>query len=217
MLQRYEEWTDPTWCHTRDWRSIRDAIRRRTTEWESRLHPLLAKKVDISPIIGMLNRSDERLYTMIWKNGWLMDSVPELQYYDTPRPPVEYNSSADEGDEDEEADQTDARDSVDTADEENAADEVDSANEPADDDDDLATRNHEAFTGIEWPTSDGRAENETIICDESSWNEYGGQWNEAVDHNQTSQAEFGEIDAKGNGCWVSSSYVDGAGDRKVTW
>ncbi|KAI4188395.1 MAG: hypothetical protein L6R41_002178 [Letrouitia leprolyta] len=194
LVRKYEEWTDLAWCHTRDWRSIRDKIKRRITEWESRLHPLLAKKVCISPVIAMLLRSDERMYTMIRKNGWSMDSEPKSHYYDTPRPPVEYESSEDEAGKGDEADEAHHAD---------ATDEVEAAEVNADD----HTGDYEDYTGSKWPISNDEAESTALMGDYGSWTDYGWHGNDS-EHIE---------DAKGNDCWVSSSQMDGVTDTKVSW
>lgn len=198
LLKKYEEWTDPAWCHTRDWKVIRDTIKRRITQWESRLHPFFEKGVCITPIIQMYNRSDDRMYILIRENGWLMDSSPKLHYYDVPRPPVEMES----------ADEADAND-----DSGNQEGPTGSESPPGNDDD-------------EWIASDGNAESGTSTADDDWGANPGGdnqsdlyatQWADSEHQSQANQAETGEMDATGSGSWMGSSHIDRATDNGVVW
>ncbi|KAL9004990.1 MAG: hypothetical protein Q9188_002204 [Gyalolechia gomerana] len=198
LLKKYEEWTDPAWCHTRDWKLIRDTIKRRITQWESRLHPFFEKGVCITPIIQMYNRSDDRMYILIRENGWLMDSSPKLHYYDVPRPPVERES----------ADEADAND-----DSGNQEGPTGSESPPGNGDD-------------EWIASDGNAESGTSTADDDWGANPGGDnqtdlyatpWADSEHQSQANQDGTGEIGATGSGSWMSSSHTDRATDKGVVW
>ncbi|KAL8716019.1 MAG: hypothetical protein Q9225_006301 [Loekoesia sp. 1 TL-2023] len=90
---------DPAWCHTRDWKSIEGRIKRRIAEWTARQRSFAADGVDISAIINLYVRSDDRMYTMIRENGWFKESY-DITYINNP--PVERNPiSETDSDEDE--------------------------------------------------------------------------------------------------------------------
>lgn len=99
LFKQREEWMDPAWCHTRDWKLIEGRIKCRIAQWTDRQRPFATDGVDISAIIKLYVRSDDRMYTMIRENGWFKESYDIHYEYN---PPVERNPVSDtDSDEDE--------------------------------------------------------------------------------------------------------------------
>ncbi|KAL8938830.1 MAG: hypothetical protein Q9216_003690 [Gyalolechia sp. 2 TL-2023] len=207
LLKQYEEWLDPAWCHTRDWRSIRDGIKRRITQWGARLHPFFQKGICVVPIIQMLNRSDDRMYVMIQENGWLMDAGPKPQYYDIPQPPCERDCD-DEADAYDETEYHEASIGKEEDPQGNADDET----------------NNEGYAESEISTADdhlgadaaGDDQNDVARLD---WIDLvGTDWIDSAEETQVTQDESGEADAPGSpGTVVSWPPIIRDVERDIIW